>query len=175
MIAVKLDTTYYESPVGWLEIKADDEGIHAILFVNAWKGPKLEAAKVSSEASGNTHINTCISQLNEYFAGKRKDFDFPFSQQGTVFQQKVWGALLDIPFGKTISYMELSKRIGDTKAIRAVGTTNGKNQICIVVPCHRVIGTNGNLVGYGGDLWRKKWLLDHEAKFGSGVQTLGGW
>ncbi|MBX2924531.1 MAG: methylated-DNA--[protein]-cysteine S-methyltransferase [Chitinophagaceae bacterium] len=175
MIATELQTTYYDSPVGLLEIKADDEGIHAILFVNAWKGPKLDTEQLSQSTSGNVHINTCILQLKEYFEGVRKSFDFPFSQQGTAFQQKVWAALLDIPYGKTISYMELSKRIGDPKAIRAVGTTNGKNQISIVVPCHRVIGANGSLVGYGGDLWRKKWLLDHEAKFGSGVQTLGGW
>ncbi|MGN6436175.1 MAG: methylated-DNA--[protein]-cysteine S-methyltransferase [Agriterribacter sp.] len=175
MIATEFDITYYESPVGLLEIKADDEGIHAILFVNAWKGPKLDAEQIEQRTSKNIHINTCISQLNEYFEGKRKDFDFPFSQKGTAFQQKVWNGLLDIPYGKTISYMELSKRIGDTKAIRAVGTTNGKNQLCIVVPCHRVIGANGSLVGYGGDLWRKKWLLDHEAKYYGGVQTLGGW
>lgn len=174
MITAALHTIYYESPVGPLEIKADDEGIHAILFVNAWKGPKLDADQLPASHSDNSHINECISQLNEYFEGNRKDFDFPFSQKGTAFQQKVWHALLDIPFGKTISYMELSKRIGDTKAIRAVGTTNGKNQLCIIVPCHRVIGSNGSLVGYGGDLWRKKWLLDHEAKF-SGVQTLGNW
>ncbi len=165
MIPAALQITYYESPVGVLEIKADDEGIHAILFVNAWKGPKLDADQLPGRSySDNSHINECISQLNEYFEGNRKDFDFPFSQKGTAFQQKVWNALMDIPFGKTISYMELSKRIGDTKAIRAVGTTNGKNQLWIVVPCHRVIGSNGSLVGYGGDLWRKKWLLDHEAK-----------
>lgn len=175
MITSAVYTTYYESPVGLLEIKADDEAVHAILFVNAWKGPKLDSVDITNSTTQNIPIQQCITQLQEYFEGNRKIFDFPFSQDGTDFQLKVWNALLDIPFGKTISYLELSKRIGDTKAIRAVGTTNGKNQLSIVVPCHRVIGSNGTLVGYGGDLWRKKWLLDHEGKYGNGVQTLGGW
>jgi methylated-DNA-[protein]-cysteine S-methyltransferase len=175
MIASALYTTYYESPLGWLEIKADDEAVHAILFVNAWKGPKLDGADIKNSTTQTIPIQHCVAQLQEYFEGKRKTFDFPFSQEGTDFQLKVWNALLDIPFAKTISYLELSKRIGDTKAIRTVGTTNGKNQLSIVVPCHRVVGSNGTLVGYGGDLWRKKWLLDHEGKHGNGVQTLGGW
>ena len=175
MITSAVYTTYYDSPVGVLEIKADDEAVHAILFVNSWKGPKLSATSIQTNEAINIPTQQCITQLQEYFDGKRKDFDFPCNQEGTDFQLKVWHALTGIPFGKTISYLELSKRIGDTKAIRAVGTTNGKNQLSIVVPCHRVIGSNGTLVGYGGDLWRKKWLLDHEAKYGNGVQTLGGW
>ena len=170
-----LHTAYCESPVGLLEIQYNDNGVHAILFVNAWKGPKLDTGQIEIIPPDNETVKTCITQLQEYFEGKRKDFDFSFSQEGTAFQLKVWNALLDIPYGKTISYMELSKRIGDTKAIRAVGTTNGRNQLSIVVPCHRVIGANGNLVGYGGELWRKKWLLDHEAKYANGVQTLGEW
>lgn len=89
-----------------------------------------------------------------------------------MFQEKVWQELLKIAPGQTISYMQLSKRLGDVKAIRAVGTANGKNTVAIIVPCHRVIGSNGDLVGYGGELWRKKWLLDHEAKYSNGVQTL---
>ena len=94
------------------------------------------------------------------------------AQVGTEFQQSVWNELARIPYGRTISYHELSKRIGNTKAIRAVGSANGNNNICIIVPCHRVIGSNGDLVGYGGDLWRKKWLLEHEGKTVNGVQTL---
>ena len=174
MIATGLFLTYYTSPVGVLEIKSSAEAIHAILFVNAWKGPKLDEDEMAGNASSNV-IKLCTAQLDEYFEGKRRLFDFPFGQNGTAFQQKIWSALLDIPFGKTISYLELSKRTGNVKAIRAVGTTNGKNQLCIVVPCHRVIGANGSLVGYGGDLWRKKWLLDHEAKYACGVQELGEW
>ncbi|MFT3701443.1 MAG: methylated-DNA--[protein]-cysteine S-methyltransferase [Agriterribacter sp.] len=175
MITSSLYITYIESPVGILEIKADNEAVHAILFVNAWKGPKLDTISIQKNETENIPAQQCIAQLKEYFEGRRKDFDFPYNQEGTGFQLKVWNELNNIPFGKTISYLELSKRIGDTKAIRAVGTTNGKNQLSIVVPCHRVIGSNGNLVGYGGDLWRKKWLLDHEAKYANGVQTLGGW
>ncbi len=166
--------TYFNSPVGILEIKSSAGAIHGILFVNTWKGPKLSDEEMKSSAGGAI-VDTCIAQLEEYFAGKRRVFDFPFSQDGTAFQQKIWNALLDIPFGKTISYQELSRRTGNVKAIRAVGTTNGKNQLCIVVPCHRVIGANGSLVGYGGELWRKKWLLDHEAKYAYGVQELGDW
>ena len=117
-------------------------------------------------------LHKCRQQLSEYFEGTRRKFDLPLQQNGTAFQQKIWLALTQIPFGQTISYMELSKRTGDTKAIRAVGTTNGKNQLSIVVPCHRVIGINGTLTGYSGGLWRKQWLLEHEAKIVHGLQML---
>ena len=100
------------------------------------------------------------------------EFDLPMNQKGTEFQQKVWAALLNIKAGNAISYLILSKRLGDVKAIRAVGTANGRNNISIIVPCHRVIGSNGTLVGYGGDVWRKQWLLEHEAKYTNGVQSL---
>lgn len=131
----------------------------------------MEAMPVS-KTSEHPLIQQCIDQLNEYFEGSRKIFDIPLQQEGTPFQQKVWAQLLNIGYGKTISYLTLSKQIGDTKAIRAVGTTNGKNQIAIIVPCHRVIGSDGSLTGYAGELWRKKWLLEHEGKFANGVQTL---
>lgn len=120
----------------------------------------------------NILIKNCKQQLTAYFNGTKREFDLPIQQNGTAFQQKIWAALQQIPYGKTISYLELSKRTGDIKAIRAVGTTNGKNQLSIVVPCHRVIGSNGDLTGYSGGLWRKKWLLEHEEKFAHGVQTL---
>ena len=120
----------------------------------------------------NILIKNCKQQLTAYFNGTKREFDLPIQQNGTAFQQKIWTALQQIPYGKTISYLELSKRTGDIKAIRAVGTTNGKNQLSIVVPCHRVIGSNGDLTGYSGGLWRKKWLLEHEEKFAHGVQTL---
>lgn len=101
-------------------------------------------------------------QLQEYFEGKRTDFDLKLNPQGTEFQQKVWKSLLEIPYGKTVSYMDQTKKIGDVKAIRAVASANGKNPLWIAVPCHRVIGTNGSLTGYAGEIWRKKWLLEHE-------------
>jgi methylated-DNA-[protein]-cysteine S-methyltransferase len=155
-------TTYYSSPIGLLQIKADEEAVNTILFVNADKGNQSDEILWQSNAPKNIIVERCIQQLNEYFEGKRTAFDFPVKQQGTNFQLKVWNTLLDIPYGKTISYLQLSQQIGNAKAVRAVGTTNGKNQLCIVVPCHRVIGANGSLTGYSGELWRKKWLLNHE-------------
>lgn len=114
----------------------------------------------------------CIEQLIQYFNGQRRQFELPINQQGTPFQQEVWGELMQIPFGKTISYLELARRTGDTKATRAVASANGRNNVAIIVPCHRVIGSNRELIGYGGGLWRKKWLLEHEMKVAYGVQTL---
>jgi len=103
---------------------------------------------------------------------KRKNFNIPIHQPGTDFQQRVWGELLQIPFGKTISYLELASNLGDAKAIRAVAAANGKNKIAIIVPCHRVIGSDKTLVGYSGGLWRKKWLLQYEFKITHGIQEL---
>lgn len=114
----------------------------------------------------------CVEQLIQYFNGERRQFELPVHQPGTPFQQEVWSLLTQIPFGKTISYAELARRTGDTKATRAVAHANGKNQIAIIVPCHRVIGSNGDLVGYAGGLARKRWLLDHEAKVAYGIQTM---
>jgi methylated-DNA-[protein]-cysteine S-methyltransferase len=107
-------------------------------------------------------IEQCISELEEYFSGKRKFFSFEMDLRGSDFQIKVWSELLNIPYGKTISYEELAIRVGDIKSIRAVGLANGQNPIAIVVPCHRVIGKSGDLVGYGGGLDKKIWLLQHE-------------
>ncbi|HPA24001.1 MAG TPA: methylated-DNA--[protein]-cysteine S-methyltransferase, partial [Ferruginibacter sp.] len=104
--------------------------------------------------------------------GNLSAFDLPIQLNGTPFRQSVWQALQNIPFGKTTSYLQLSKNLGNAKAIRAVGTANGSNPIAIIIPCHRVIGSNGDLIGYAGELWRKKWLLAHEATFAHGVQTL---
>jgi methylated-DNA-[protein]-cysteine S-methyltransferase len=113
-----------------------------------------------------------MEQMIEYFQGQRRVFDLPVQQTGTDFQQSVWQQLIQIPYGKTISYMELARRMGDTKTIRAAASANGKNQLAIVVPCHRVVGSKNDLVGYAGGLWRKKWLLDHELKIAHGVLTL---
>ena len=107
-------------------------------------------------------LKEAVLQLQDYFDGKRTTFTFPLNPSGTDFQKKVWEELLNIPFGKTRSYLDLSKKLGDVKAIRAVASANGKNPLWIVVPCHRVIGTDGSLTGYAGGLWRKKWLLEHE-------------
>lgn len=114
----------------------------------------------------------CIEQLIQYFQGERRVFELPINQSGSAFQKEVWNELAIIPFGKTISYLELAIRTGDPKATRAVASANGKNNVAIIIPCHRVIGSNRALVGYGGGLWRKKWLLEHEMKIAYGVQTL---
>jgi len=114
----------------------------------------------------------CKAQFDEYFSGKRKIFDLPIKQSGTLFQEKVWNELIKIPFGKTISYLQLSQKIGNVKLIRAVGTANGRNNLAIVVPCHRVIGSDGSLTGYAGGLSRKQWLLEHENKYANGVNLL---
>ncbi len=152
--------------MGAIAITANDEAINAVLFIK--EDPVIPTVGESSSLL----IQKCATQLNEYFAGTRKVFDLPLQQNGSVFQQNVWLQLLKINYGRTISYLQLSKLVGDVKAIRAVGTTNGKNQIAIIVPCHRVIGSDGSLTGYAGELWRKKWLLEHEGKFANGVQTL---
>lgn len=114
----------------------------------------------------------CIEQLIQYFNGQKRIFELPLSQPGTSFQQEVWNELMTIPYARTISYIQLAIKTGDPKATRAVASANGKNHIAIIVPCHRVIGSNRELVGYGGGLWRKKWLLEHEMKVAYGVQTL---
>jgi methylated-DNA-[protein]-cysteine S-methyltransferase len=159
-------TTYYHSPVGQLRITGTDQYISEVVFHDTSQKP----------AGNKKHLPplliTCIEQLIQYFHGERRKFELPISQEGTAFQQEVWSELLQIPYGKTISYLELAKRIGDAKATRAVAAANSRNQICIIVPCHRVIGANKELVGYSGGLWRKKWLLDMEQKVAFGVQTL---
>jgi len=108
-------------------------------------------------------LKIAAKQLDEYFAGERKVFDFPIKQAGSTFQQEVWQCLLKIGYGKTISYLQQSKMMNNPLAIRAIASSNGKNGLAIIVPCHRVIGSDGSLTGYAGGLWRKKWLLEHEA------------
>jgi len=157
--------TYYPSPVGLLKIGGTDHYIAELSFVND------NDPRTYGEPGVSDVIHHCTEQLIEYFNGRRKVFDIPVHQEGTAFQQRVWNELLQIPFGKTISYLDQSKRIGDVKAIRAVASTNGKNKIAIVVPCHRVIGSDKSLTGYGGGVWRKKWLLQHEFRITHGIQT----
>ena len=143
---------FFNSPLGITKIVGDANGISEI--------------SVSDEGEVSVSIpkelKQAVIQLQEYFEGKRNDFNLKLNPKGTEFQQRVWQELLNIPFGKTLSYLELSKKLGDVKAIRAVAAANGKNPLWIVIPCHRVIGTDGSLTGYAGGLGRKKWLLEHE-------------
>jgi methylated-DNA-[protein]-cysteine S-methyltransferase len=155
---------FYHSPVGILRIGGTEHYISEIYY--------LDALPQDAQVHLNPLLQNCQEQLMEYFQGLRRVFDLPVHQEGSEFQQRVWGELMGIPYGRTISYMDLAKRVGDPKAVRAVGTTNGKNNIAIVLPCHRVIGAKSDLVGYGGGLWRKRWLLEHENKIAHGVQTL---
>lgn len=146
------------TPLGNLKIEADDEFITSVLFIEG--GEEV--------GSDNELINKCASQLNEYFNGSRKEFDLPLYPNGTPFQQQVWEKLNKVIFGATKSYGDLAIELGDMKKVRAVGTANGANPIAIIIPCHRIIAGNGDLTGYAGGLWRKKWLLEHE----SNQQTL---
>ena len=166
------DTIFYKSPLGALRIKCESEAIVEISFANKKDKITVNEHVIQYSATAAPIIKRCISQLDEYFSGTRLVFDLPLAQPGTSFQQSVWHALQKIKYGRTQSYLLLSKQLGNIKAIRAVGTANGKNNIAIIVPCHRIIGSNGALVGYAGDLWRKKWLLEHEAKHAGGVRTL---
>jgi methylated-DNA-[protein]-cysteine S-methyltransferase len=147
-----METVFIQTPLGIAKIEGNENGISVVSVT--------QEGELSSKIPKN--LKQAVTQLNEYFEGKRKEFTFLINPQGTEFQQKVWQELLHIPFGKTMSYLDLSKKIGDVKAIRAVASANGKNPLWIVVPCHRVIGTDGSLTGYAGGLWRKKWLLEHE-------------
>ncbi len=163
-------TIYYNSPVGILRISSEEDDITELSFYQT--DSKISEINESQNIPLPAILQQCVQQLDQYFSGKIANFNLGLAQNGTVFQKNVWNALCTIPYGKTISYIELSKRLGNSKAIRAVGTANGKNNIAIIVPCHRVIGSNGSLVGYAGDLWRKHWLLNHEAKYAHGVQML---
>ncbi len=160
------EIVYYNSPLGVLKLAVSNGMLTELSFSNGDAFASTAPLPVSSV------LQQCMQQLDDYFAGKTFSFRLPLLQTGTAFQQKVWTELQAIVPGKTISYMQLSKNLGDAKAIRAVGTANGKNNIAIIVPCHRVIGSKGDLVGYSGQLWRKQWLLQHEAKHLNGVQDL---
>jgi methylated-DNA-[protein]-cysteine S-methyltransferase len=158
--------TYYESPIGLLKIGGTEQYIGELSFVD-------NPDQIMHGEPGISEVmHQCTEQLIEYFHGSRRKFDLPVHQQGTEFQLRVWGELTEISYGRTISYMDLAKRLGDPKVIRAAASTNGKNNIAIMVPCHRVIGSDSTLVGYSGGKWRKKWLLGHEFKVAHGVQTL---
>jgi len=161
------DSFIFMSPIGQIRIVSSGEFISELEFEDEEK-----AITHSSMDAASPVIIKAITELQAYFSGESRSFNFPVSQTGTEFQQQVWNELINIPYGKTISYLELSKRLGDPKNIRAAASANGKNKLAIVVPCHRVIGSDGGLTGYAGGLWRKQWLLEHERKFAYGEQLL---
>ncbi|TGV03762.1 methylated-DNA--[protein]-cysteine S-methyltransferase [Flavivirga rizhaonensis] len=151
-----METCIIQSPLGYTRISGDSNGVTSVNVLN------------SEEKTTDiipVELEDCARQLKEYFEGKRNQFNLKLNPQGTDFQKKVWKLLEQIPYGKTLSYLELSKQLGDVKAIRAVANANGKNPLWIIVPCHRVIGSDGSLTGYAGGLHRKKWLLEHESPY----------
>jgi methylated-DNA-[protein]-cysteine S-methyltransferase len=150
---LEAQTTYYKTPIGTAKIVGDKNGIQSVSV--------LEDAIESSKDTPFC-LQECVTQLEEYFKGERANFNLTVNPKGTAFQIKVWKELLNIPYSKTRSYLEQSKALGDVKAIRAVASANGRNPIWIIIPCHRVIGSDGSLTGYAGGIWRKKWLLAHE-------------
>ncbi len=153
---------HYSSPIGTIEITGNEEGIISVYFIDATKNT---STKIHSS------LKDGVTQLDEYFNSNRKLFDLKLNPEGTEFRKKVWDKLVKIPYGKTKSYLDIAKQMGDANANRAVGNANAKNPISIIVPCHRVIGNSGDLVGYSGGMWRKEWLLNHENSVVFGKQT----
>jgi methylated-DNA-[protein]-cysteine S-methyltransferase len=143
------------SPVGNLRLTVSGGYLNSLLFTEEEVHEFVHSDEVTEKAA---------AQLNEYFSGNRMNFDLPLEPSGTSFQQSVWNQLQAIPFGETKTYLDIAISLGDRNKIRAVGLANGKNPLAIIVPCHRVIGSNNQLIGYAGGLWRKKWLLEFEAK-----------
>ena len=146
------DFVYLNSPIGWLRLTANEHALERIDF----------SEEPGTTATRSEILQEAVRQLNEYFSGSRLTFDLPLHLQGTPFQQQVWSALLQVPYGQTASYKDIAQAIGKPRAVRAVGMANGRNPIPIIVPCHRIIGADGQLVGYSSGLWRKEWLLKHE-------------
>jgi len=152
----------FASSLGFLILKSDGQSIKEISFSETDIQEQRDCAVLLKYKE----------QLSNYFSGKTNAFDVPLNPEGTEFQQKVWNELLKIPYGETITYMELAVRLGDPKAVRAVGTANGRNPIAIIIPCHRVIGAGNKLTGYVGRIWRKKILLELEMKYNPAKRTL---
>ena len=159
MKSEELHYDYMESPIGELQICAGKKELFSVLFSKT-KDHELERKMVKS----NSVTVYTKEQLELYFKKELKKFNLPLKPSGTDFQNRVWRELGNIPFGKTINYLTLAKELGDANCIRAAASANGKNPLAIIIPCHRVIGTNGKLVGYAGDLWRKQWMLEHESQ-----------
>lgn len=150
-------TAHIKTPLGPARIRGDKNGIASVSALNT--------EDITYDEIIPEELEDCVYQLREYFEGKRREFQLKLNPEGSDFQKRVWDELVKIPYGRTMSYLELSKKLGDVKAIRAVAGANGKNPLWIVVPCHRVIGSDGSLTGYAGGLWRKKWLLEHESPY----------
>lgn len=151
-----MESCIIKTPLGHAKLEGDTDGISSLTVLNN----KTTISNIIPEV-----LEDAVRQLEEYFKGERTQFSLILNPQGTDFQKRVWNALLDIPYGKTTSYLQLSKDLGDVKAIRAVANANGKNPLWIIVPCHRVIGSDGSLTGYAGGLHRKQWLLEHESPY----------
>jgi len=151
-----MESCIVKTPLGFAKLEGDQNGISSLNVLNN----EITASDVIPEV-----LEDCVRQLGEYFKGERTQFSLKLNPQGTNFQNRVWDALLTIPYGKTTSYLQLSKKLGDVKAIRAVANANGKNPLWIIIPCHRVIGSDGGLTGYAGGLHRKQWLLEHESPY----------
>ncbi len=155
-----MGATRFASPIGELVITASDSGLTGVWFPG--KGQVAAARSDDGRGPASAVLARACEQLAQYFARSRTTFDILLDPPGTPFQRRVWDALRAIPYGTTLSYSELARRLGDLRATRAVGAANGKNPIPIIVPCHRVVGANGALTGFGGGLDRKRWLLEHE-------------
>jgi methylated-DNA-[protein]-cysteine S-methyltransferase len=159
-VTEKASSAVFDSPVGQLYACADEGELVRLSFAGS---PSYGEAAQRGDAASREIVDAAASQIREYFEGSRIAFDIPMKLMGSPFYARVWEALRAIPYGTTITYGELAKRVGEPDAARAVGAANGANPIVIIVPCHRVIGANGRLVGYGGGLQRKQFLLDHES------------
>lgn len=170
-----MESCIIKTPLGFTKITGDANGIASVTVLNPLNTSEGETTNLSFPKKWESEekitdiipveLEDCVIQLNEYFEGIRQQFNLKLNPEGTDFQKKVWKALQQIPYGKTLSYLELSKQLGAVKAIRAVANANGKNPLWIIVPCHRVIGSDGSLTGYAGGLHRKKWLLEHESPY----------
>jgi methylated-DNA-[protein]-cysteine S-methyltransferase len=154
--------TYYSSPIGLIEISGTDQAISTVQFVEI--KDRLESEQLPAV------LTDCIHQLKEYFGGSRKQFEVAINLQGTEFQRQVWQELTTIAYGRTTTYMALARKFNNPNAVRAIGNSNSKNHLCLLLPCHRVVGSDGKLVGYAGGLWRKQWLLEHEQKHSGNYQ-----
>ncbi len=153
---MEIQTAYIETPLGIAILEGNNEGITRISIQSDIDKKELKEEIPDILMEG-------VKQVKEYFNGERTTFNLTLNPQGTDFQKKVWKELEKISFGKTVSYLEIAKRLGDVKTIRAAASANGKNPLWVIIPCHRVIGSDGSLTGYAGGLWRKKWLLEHES------------
>ncbi len=153
--------TYYESPIGLLEVRGGDRGVSGVTFVDA-PAPRAPRSARGGKGPLPAPLADCLTQLDEYFRGRRRTFSVKLDLGGTAFRKKVWRALRDVRFGKMVSYKDIARNVGNPAGTRAVGGANHSNPVSIIVPCHRVVGSDGRLTGYGGGLWRKEWLLRHE-------------